>query len=80
MPKFEVEKEVKAKYTAVIEADNWEDAEEIANFTTIDWQLEKAVDLITVGQIHEEEKEPSLTKEQINSLEKFISDISEGKP
>jgi hypothetical protein len=53
MPKFEVVKTVKEKHTAVIEADNWEDAEEVANFTTIDWQLEKGVSVITVGQVYE---------------------------
>jgi len=53
MPKFEVTKSVKETYTTVIEADNWEDAEEVANFTSIDWQLEKAVSVITVEQVYD---------------------------
>ena len=53
MPKFEVVKSVKETYTTVIEADNWEDAEEVANFTTIDQQLEKAVSIITVEQVYD---------------------------
>jgi len=53
MPKFEVVKSVKETYTAEVEADNWEDAEEVANFTSIDWQLEKAVSVITVEQVYD---------------------------